>query len=260
MPRAHLCTSCGEDLALIAPQREPHYGWPLLRCPTCCAPSVRWEGHERSTWRRWRKRAKAVAGVIGRVGVFALLTILTLSATAALSEETRSLRMSARLPGPLALLGLSRSGTGGEGGDAARAGFLDQRFNWFDNGSNIFLVAGWTFSAVLAGVFLAVLLRHRRWFITIPLWGAWMFGVWAMAFIAVPIIGSWIAPEETHWKGLLAKSLIDAADLAAWCAAFVVVGFATSPLALVARGTVRSLIHRQRWRIRKRIRKWRQTA
>lgn len=252
MPRAHLCTSCGEDLALIAPAREPHYGWPMIRCPSCCAPSVRWEGDERRTWCRLRKRVKAVAGVIGRVAVFGLLTILTLSATATLSEETRSLRLNAAMPGPLALFGLSA------GSDGATAS--SQRADWLDQGQNIFLLTGWSFSAFLASVFLTVLLRHRRAWITVPAWGAWMYAAWAFVFVLIPIIGLWLAPEETHWQGLLAKSALDAADIGAWCAAFALIALGLTPLALMARSTVRALIHRQRWRIRRRIRKWRQTA
>lgn len=249
MPRAHLCTSCGEDLALIAPRREPHYGWPMIACPGCKANAVRWEGHDRRMWRRTRKRAKAIAGVIGRLGGFALLTVVTLSATAALIEESRWIVGVARLPGPLAVLGFSS--------DASLAA---QRAIWLDHSPIAFVLAGWVFSAFAVAVGLAVLLRHLRWWITVPAWGIWMFCAWAVGMLGVPTVGLLLLPQDGEFLAMLAIGNSDIDEMVAWSIAFVLVAALLMPLAVTVRRVARRLVRRQRWRVRRRIRKWRQTA
>jgi hypothetical protein len=207
-------------------------------------------------WRRTRKCVKAFAGLAGRVAVFALLTLMNISACVGLTEEMRNLRLTVGVPGPLALLGLSGPAAG------AKNGVLNNltRTEWLDTGQNLFLLCLWAFSGLLAAVFLVVLLRHRRWWVTIPAWGAWLFIVNCFISLAVPALGSWLTPEDHQWDGLFGKGVFDLVDHLSWIAALTIVTMLLVPVAMIAKRTVRGLVHRQRWRTRRRIRRWRQTA
>jgi hypothetical protein len=207
-------------------------------------------------WRRTRKRVKAIAGLVGRTAVFALLTLMNISACVGLTEETRNLRLTAGVPGPLALLGFSGRSTSVSNSVSNRLA----RADWLDTGQNLYMLCLWAFSGLLASVFLVVLLRHRRWWVTIPAWGTWLFVVNCFISLAVPALGSWLTPEERQWDGLFGKGVFDLVDHLSWIAALTVVAMFSVPLAMIAKRTVRGLVHRQRWRTRRRIRRWRQAA
>ena len=56
MPIAHVCQRCGEGLGRIRPQREPHYGLRVVRCPRCDWTCVRRKSPATESWHallRW---------------------------------------------------------------------------------------------------------------------------------------------------------------------------------------------------------------
>ena len=76
MAIAHVCVHCGRDLARVRPQREPHYGLNLVRCPGCGAASVRrrhpvWHG-----WRTFRRLDFALTMIFLRFLGIASMTVL----------------------------------------------------------------------------------------------------------------------------------------------------------------------------------------
>lgn len=54
MPAAHVCPSCGIDLADIAPVRESVYALLVRFCPHCRAPHPVWPGGKHPLTRGWR--------------------------------------------------------------------------------------------------------------------------------------------------------------------------------------------------------------
>lgn len=253
MPRAHLCTSCGEDLALIAAERERHYAWPLVTCPSCAERSVRTEGADRRIWRRTRKLMKAIAGLLGRSAAFTALTAINLSLVFLIREETQGLRNFAGLPGPLALLGFCAA-------PHSPAALVQARADWFDATQNATLLFLLLLAASLTSVFIVVLVRHRRSWLTIPAWGAWLVLGSAFISLGIPVAGRWLDPSDPSWEGMIAAGAATILDLVAWCAAMTLLTLFTSPAGLIARGIARNFVRRQRWRTRKRILKRRQTA
>ena len=97
MAIAHICAKCGRDLARVRPQREPHYGLNLVRCPKCSAASVRrkhpiWDG-----WQRFRRLDFALTliglRIIGIGTITAWCTAGCILTLALLSEIEVSHRM-----------------------------------------------------------------------------------------------------------------------------------------------------------------------
>lgn len=267
MPRAHLCQSCGHDLALLPAAREPRYGWLLVRCPSCAAASVRAEGlgGDRTAWRRARKAFKALLRLVGRSAALFLLTLLMTATVAALEEETRPIA-GAGWRGPLVLLGVL---------PIAEGSYLPVRVEWFQVGSNLFLLAGWVFGCLLSVGFLLTLLRHLRWWALILGWAAWIIAVMFAASVVVPSALSW---AETGSFGLLwndggagARSVSPGAVVAleglmrtpghvAWGMASGLMMLALVPVGVAGRRLAAALVRAQRWRIRKRIRRRNQAA
>jgi len=92
MAIAHVCVQCGRDLARVRPQREPHYGLNLLRCPTCGAASVRRVHPVQGGWRRFRRLDFVATMIFLRlVGISTLTLFCALSSifTIALASELR---------------------------------------------------------------------------------------------------------------------------------------------------------------------------
>lgn len=52
MPSGHVCIQCGEDLSRLRVKREPHYGLPVITCPSCGVVVVRREHPLRAWWKR----------------------------------------------------------------------------------------------------------------------------------------------------------------------------------------------------------------
>ncbi len=68
MAISHLCLQCGFDLARVRPQRDPHYGLPLVHCPKCETAAVR---RRHPVWRGWRNGRRTVRSLfqfVFRVG------------------------------------------------------------------------------------------------------------------------------------------------------------------------------------------------
>lgn len=92
MAIAHVCVKCGWDLARVRPQREPHYGLNLVRCPRCGAASVRRQHPIRAAWRKFRRFDFAMTLVFLRLVAVATLTLLCAAGsvfTIALASELK---------------------------------------------------------------------------------------------------------------------------------------------------------------------------
>ncbi|MFM9958757.1 MAG: hypothetical protein ACKVZJ_11835 [Phycisphaerales bacterium] len=267
MPRAHLCQACGHDLALISAEREPHYGWPLVRCPTCAAPSVRAAGlgADRTAWRRTRKVYKALLGLSGRSWALVLLTMLMTAAVMTLEEETRSLA-GENWRAPLVLIGVL---------PAAPRSYVSSAAEWFQVGSNLFLMVGWLFGCFLSVTFLFALLRHVRWWVLVLGWCLWIVAALFGSNVIIPAIVSWVEtgsfglPVADPVSGVTRASVGSAVALEglmrtpghiAWCVSSALMMFILTPLGLMVRRLATKLVHLQRWRARKRIRRRNQAA
>lgn len=264
MPRAHVCQSCGRDLALIAPAREPHYGWLLVSCPGCASASVRAAGMggDRCAWRKSRKVAKALLGLWGRGMVVGLLTLLMAGAIGTLEEETRQLAMGSTgeavqsWRGPLVLLGVL---------EPAAGGFASTRAGWLSMGGNLFLLVGWGFGCFLSATFLMTLLRHLRWWVVVLGWCGWLAGVMMLAQVVLPALAGWVEAGSSSGRPAVGvavsiERLMRMPGQLAWVAASGVVMAALTPVGLMVRRGAAELVRRQRWRIRKRIRRRNQSA
>jgi hypothetical protein len=93
MAIAHLCSSCGRDLARVRSRREPHYGLRLVSCPDCQSPCVRDEHPVWRGWSRGRRAGTALSVIAARLFITLILTALNVLATIgslALWSEVRS--------------------------------------------------------------------------------------------------------------------------------------------------------------------------
>ena len=93
MAIAHLCLTCGTDLARTRPRREPYYGLPIITCPKCAAVSVR---RVHPIWSRWKnfRRVDAALRILATQLILAALlavisTMLCISLLIALAGELR---------------------------------------------------------------------------------------------------------------------------------------------------------------------------
>ncbi|MFN0010793.1 MAG: hypothetical protein ACKVS8_04020 [Phycisphaerales bacterium] len=82
MAVAHVCTTCGIDLAGVAPVREPVYALLVKFCPECRGAHAVWEGGKHPTtaaWRYTRLLMRTLRELWGRVLVCAMALGLTLA-------------------------------------------------------------------------------------------------------------------------------------------------------------------------------------
>ena len=80
MAIAHVCLQCGWDLARTRPQREPHYGLMLLRCPRCRTPAVRRVHPVKSRWRqllRFHWQTNVLGFQVAGLALFTGATVMT---------------------------------------------------------------------------------------------------------------------------------------------------------------------------------------
>lgn len=80
MAIAHVCLQCGWDLAWVRPQREPHYGLPLIRCPSCRAPAVRRVHPVKARWRqlvRFHWQTNILGFQFALIALFTFVTVMT---------------------------------------------------------------------------------------------------------------------------------------------------------------------------------------
>jgi hypothetical protein len=78
MAIAHICLSCGRDLARVRPTREPHYGLNMIVCPGCGGRSVRRRRAPEADGRSFRRASRALAMLLARLLVTLLLTLLNM--------------------------------------------------------------------------------------------------------------------------------------------------------------------------------------
>lgn len=63
MRRSHVCLACATELGRLRTVREPRYGLPILRCPTCRRVHVRRRHPLESMWRRVLRLDAALLGL-----------------------------------------------------------------------------------------------------------------------------------------------------------------------------------------------------
>src|SRR5262245_27090216 len=79
MAAAHVCMTCGLDLARVRVQRDPHYHLPLVICPQCRSASVRRRHPIISRFRQARRVALpfiVVAIQLPLIGLFGFLNLM----------------------------------------------------------------------------------------------------------------------------------------------------------------------------------------
>ena len=71
MPRSHVCLGCGTDISGVRAPPDPHYGLPIVTCPTCAMVCVR----RHAGGRAWVRTLHRTLGVLFRAAVMGLVTI-----------------------------------------------------------------------------------------------------------------------------------------------------------------------------------------
>lgn len=77
MAIAHVCLGCGFDLARVRAVREPHYGWPLVRCPHCETCSVRRRHPLQRGWRSLLRLDWALSMLLIQIALLGAMLALT---------------------------------------------------------------------------------------------------------------------------------------------------------------------------------------
>ncbi len=69
VPRSHTCPSCLTELGRIRAAPDPHYGLPVVVCPSCSLATVRQRHPDIEFWRSFRRVHSAIRGVVLRIGL-----------------------------------------------------------------------------------------------------------------------------------------------------------------------------------------------
>lgn len=93
---AHICLECGQGLARVRVQLDPHYGLPLVSCPRCHAVAVRRPSPAMKQWQAI-KRSGLSFGALGLQAVVAL-ALITLTILAIISLERGEFRLGRAFP------------------------------------------------------------------------------------------------------------------------------------------------------------------
>lgn len=80
MPIAHICRECGLGLGRIRPQRDPHYGLPLVTCPVCGWACVRRKSPASVAWHTFLRRSLVSFLIVTKFSI-SLLLLLFMTAT-----------------------------------------------------------------------------------------------------------------------------------------------------------------------------------
>lgn len=96
MAISHICLDCGLDLARVRSSREPHYGLPLVQCPSCGAASVRRRHPLVVAWRRFGRVGFALMAGLLQLLLLAAFTALTMVFCVIAASQLHS----GELPGP----------------------------------------------------------------------------------------------------------------------------------------------------------------
>lgn len=255
MPHAHICPSCGENLALLPAAREPHYGWNLLKCPSCATPSVRSEPALLRGWRKFRKAQAALRGFAGRVLWFGAVGGLIIGMS---DELARS-----------ALVYVHTRGSGGSVGSGLGALLRDMwaggeraatAMEWVRSPDTPVTLFSWSVGAIMATIGLRALLRHRRWWMAAACWTGLLAGAVVLARVVVPFVGArLLGANGSEAAEVLAGLTISTNEHLAWVTLNGAFTAALTPIGNIGQRTMSSLIRKQRWATRRRIRRSRQS-
>lgn len=216
-------------------------------------------------WRHARKVFKALLGLLGRAGGILVLTLLMTAVTAALEQDTRTLVPRGSAAAPLVLLGVR---------EPVPTSFIQTRTDWFQHSGNLLLLAGWVFGCVLSTVFLFSLLRHRRWWLLIAGWAAWIAAVQFFIGVALPALSTWSKTGTVGLasnvntpgiqRGPVASGAVDVlartTGQVGWVVASAVIMLAVAPAAVLVRDLAASLVRLQRRKLRRSVRRRSQSA
>ncbi|MBL8765233.1 MAG: hypothetical protein JNM07_13290 [Phycisphaerae bacterium] len=92
MTWSHLCSRCGNDMARVAPCREPRHGLWVRFCPGCGTPGPAWERGRHPLHRLGAscvRTAWAVVALALRIALWTVLTVLVVQSGAVLHEDLR---------------------------------------------------------------------------------------------------------------------------------------------------------------------------
>ena len=83
---AHVCLECGQGLAMVRPQRDPHYGLPLVTCPRCSWACVRRKNPSTRMWHDILRRFTALGFLFAQITLGIVLLVLSVVAVGSLSQ------------------------------------------------------------------------------------------------------------------------------------------------------------------------------
>lgn len=85
MAAAHVCMTCGLDLARLRVRRDQHYGLPLVICPSCATAAVRRKHPLLARYRQARRAGLALFVIAFQLGLVALFTFVNTFAAIAIA-------------------------------------------------------------------------------------------------------------------------------------------------------------------------------
>ncbi len=147
MAMAHVCPACGAALTRVRPSPDPHYGLPLVLCPSCSTAAVRRRHPLQRRTRRGLQVAKALATFLAQLVVLGALAAVTLLLIGQVEDLTTGLSLAAVLRADRLVL-------------ASMGGFC-----------------------VLTGIWLTVGLSHWRWWAAWAAWAALIAGLEAIVLL-----------------------------------------------------------------------------
>lgn len=188
----HVCWQCGLDLARQRPQRDPHYGLPLVHCPRCAWSCVRRRHPLHVGWRKAMRIGKAVATLILQMGLLAMMTAMTLGLTNVIRFHSSWLT------------------------DPRQA-----------SQSEMLPIVGVMAITVFIGVWLGSMFAFRNVFSTFGLWVLWIAGVLAIESMGVrsvynalhALVGSdvrWIPRPDLWWSMMQIVGMMTVVSLLGW--------------------------------------------
>ena len=226
MAIAHVCLGCGWDLARVRPQREPHYGLDLIRCPRCRAAVVRRKHPIWTRWRQFRRLDFAITVLGARVFITALLTFLNVMAAMLCVVLLSELRVDREWP----------------------------------DGAGVYLIMIFGMLAPLTGTWLTAAFEHiPRW----RMWFGWLLWI-ALILVVLSLHGPFEdqfdrRPSPQEYDGPIWQWMLEGIRNIAvpGAAATALMLIAAIPGLLVGRGLLRltANVRRTRWRLGRRRRR-----
>lgn len=212
MPAAHVCPTCGIDLADIAPVRERFYALLVRFCPQCHAPRPVWEGGKHPVTRGWRIARlliRSLRALIHRAIALGLITIASVG-FGSLGSDLGQVQLS-----PAQLLNPRPGAPGFANLSAVLYRAIDSA-EWV-----LVTLVGLTVVALVIGILASTLWRH------LTLVGAWlMLTTWIMLTASIEgLVVTLDSLSSTSARAWTADQWLNALGLPLLISALIPLGF-----------------------------------